>query len=267
MPMGEKFMANKHIYNVDEDIIEILKRGYIENNVFYLTDANLDRKVYENVDKVLKCLGAKWDRRLKGHTFQYDISNSLDKVISERKVTDWKKQTDYFYTPKNVTKIMIGLIPESCYADLEILEPSCGQGHILEMLKENFKNAKITCIEKNPLHCSYLKKKGFQPICKDFLEVTPEEKYNVIVMNPPFSEELEHIKHAFEFLKDGGYLVSVSSGTFLYRNDDKHKKFLEWFKERDGSTYKLEKQSFKESGTLTNAILIFLEKENKERRN
>lgn len=253
-------MAKKIEYEIDDETIEILRGGYIKDNIFYLTNASLDRDIYEKVDKVLKCLGAKWSRKYKGHIFQYDIKDELDKAIKEKKVTDWKKATDYFFTPKEVIETMISLLPVAYNEKLSFLEPSCGQGHILDIIQTSFKNSSITCIEKNPLHCNYLKEKGYDPICSDFLEIEPNKKFDIILMNPPFSHELEHIKHAYRFLNKGGYLISVSSGSFLYNTHKKHKDFLEWFREKEGSTYQLLPNSFKESGTNTNTILVCLDK-------
>lgn len=251
-------MASKSEYAVDEETINILKNGFIKDNVFFLTDNKLDREIYNKVDKVLNALGARWNSKLKGHSFEYDIKENLEKVCKEKKVMDWKKKTNFFYTPESIVNIMISLIPLWNDEKYKFLEPSCGQGHIADVLRKTFKNAEITCIEKNPNHCEILKNKGYNPICSDFLEIKPEEKYDVIFMNPPFSEEIEHIIHAYEFLNDDGYLLSVASLRILDKETKKSKEFKKWFDERCGHYRKLPEQSFKDSGTnIGTALLLF----------
>ena len=253
-------MANKNQMDVDEETIGILKKGIIQDNVYYLPKIQLERNVYEKVNKVLLALGAKWNRKKKGHIFEYDISNMLQNVYKEKRVTNWKKQTEYFYTPKNVINIMFGTIPLYYNEQLEFLEPSCGKGHIADEITTLFPNSKVTCIEINPYHCEFMKQKGYNPICTDFLTVEPEEKYDVIIMNPPFKEQKEHIMHAYKFLKNNGYLVTVATSSVLQLSNKKGQEFKKWFQEKNGAWYKLPQNSFKEAGTNVNAILLIFEK-------
>ena len=146
-------MAKKNVYEVDDETINVLKRGRIENNVYYLPNEQLERSLYEKVNKVLIALGAKWNKSLKGHTFEYDIAEELQYVYKEKKVIDWKKETDFFYTPKEVVNKMISLVPLWYSEKYEFLEPSCGQGHIADEISKSFKNSAITCIEKNRRQC------------------------------------------------------------------------------------------------------------------
>ncbi len=116
----------------------------------------------------------------------------------------------------------------------------------------------MTYIEKNPMHCEYLRRKGYNPINTDFLEFTTDKKMDVIIMNPPFSEECEHIKHAYEFLKEDGILITVASNTILNRSCKKNKEFFKWFNDVEGSQYSLPPNSFKESGTgVYTKLLVF----------
>lgn len=77
-------------------------------------------------------------------------------------------------------------------------------------------------------------------------------------MNPPFSEEQEHIRHAYQFFKEDGILITIASNMILDRENKKTKEFSKWFKEVGGSEYSLPPNSFKESGTGVRAkILVF----------
>jgi predicted RNA methylase len=156
---------------------------------------------------------------------------------------------------------MLGLVGRYRFDAFKILEPSAGQGHILDLAKENFPNAEIMAIEQNPMHCQRLREKGYFPINDDFMNVVPVP-VDLVLMNPPFTYQFEHIRHAYEFLADGGQLISVASGNILAAsNYRKSKDFKEWFDSAGGSTYTLPAESFKESGTTVNTILIMLDKE------
>ena len=50
-----------------------------------------------------------------------------------------------------------------------------------------------------------------------------EGEYDRIVMNPPFEagQDIDHVRHAFQFLKDGGRLVSIMSPSPFFREDKK----------------------------------------------
>ena len=56
-----------------------------------------------------------------------------------------------------------------------------------------------------------LKLKKHNLISHDLLETEPDPVYDAVIMNPPFSEECEHIKKAFEFVRPGGSLTAICS--------------------------------------------------------
>lgn len=94
----------------------------------------------------------------------------------------------------------------------------------------------------------------------DFLDFNTDKKMDVILMNPPFSEEQEHIKHAYQFLKQNGILITVASNMVLDKENKKTKEFSKWFKGVEGIEYSLPPNSFKESGTGVRAKILVLYK-------
>lgn len=250
-------MASLKKFTIDEETIEILSKCKIYDKLLFLPDIQLERDAYEKVNKVLIALGAKWNKKAKGHIFDYDITETLKLAIQTGEVTDWKKSTDFFYTPEAVVSEMLGLVPMYTLEEFTFLEPSAGQGHILDLVKENFPNVITYCVEQNPLHCERLREKGYNPIQDDFLNIKPFE-VDVILMNPPFTYEIEHIQHAYKFIKEDGILISITSNMILNRNTKKGKEFLEWYKDNYGYDYILPAGSFKESGTGVNTkMLVF----------
>ncbi|WP_407310614.1 hypothetical protein [Desulfosporosinus sp. SB140] len=252
-------MSNLKQFTTDDETVEILKLSRIEGKTLFLPDITLERSQYETVNKVLVALGAKWNKKARGHVFDYDIHKEIESVIKTKTVTDWKKSTDFFYTPKNVVNEMLGQINFYRHDNMKILEPSAGQGHILDLAKENFPNAEFIVIEKNPHHCERLREKGYFPIQADFMDVEPVE-VDAVLMNPPFSFEIEHITHAYDFLKDGGQLITIASAGILDKGTKKGKEFKQWFDDVYGYDYTLPANSFKESGTSVNTKMLIFNK-------
>lgn len=63
---------------IEKEILDILEEGRSEDNLFFLPDYQLDRKTYLKVNKVLECLNGKWNRKLKAHIFDSNISDSIE---------------------------------------------------------------------------------------------------------------------------------------------------------------------------------------------
>jgi methylase of polypeptide subunit release factors len=91
-----------------------------------------------------------------------------------------------------------------------------------------------------------LKLKGFNVVGPDFLEYAPGEVYDAVVMNPPFEggQDMIHIRHAYDCLKDGGSLLAVASKGVQFRKDNKYVAFREWLDEVGGWIEDLPEKSF-----------------------
>lgn len=173
----------------------------------------------------------------------------------------------YFPTPKVVTDLMLS------YVDIKehdnILEPSIGSGNIADQICEKFTfdngiNVKnyITACEYNATLAEISSAKGYRVNNCDFLTVDLGESYDCVLMNPPFEklQDIDHVKHAFKFLKDGGRLVSVMSPGPFFRSDRKCKDFRDWVHSLGGEVIDLPDGSFKESGTVVASKLLILDK-------
>lgn len=95
-----------------------------------------------------------------------------------------------------------------------ILEPSAGKGHIVEFLqqkaKDNYMNSyDIDCIEADSELRAVLKDKNMRVIHDDFLTYHGYKKYDLILMNPPFSNGDEHLLKAIEVQKNGGFIICI----------------------------------------------------------
>jgi 16S rRNA G1207 methylase RsmC len=85
--------------------------------------------------------------------------------------------------------------------------------------------------------------------------------YDRILMNPPFSkqQDIDHVLHAWKFLKPGGRLVAIMSGGTDYRTNKKAVAFQNLVAEH-GHIEPLPEGSFEESGTGVNTVLVVLDK-------
>lgn len=151
---------------------------------------------------------------------------------------------DFFPTPKKVVEQMIDL--SDLKPDMKVLEPSAGMGHIADILKDY--GVKPDVIEISGKRRELLELKGYNTVAQDFLEFMPKEseKYDRIVMNPPFSDrrDAQHIYHAYDLLKDDGVLVAIAGEGVFSGNDAKAKQFQHWLDETNAQITELDAGTF-----------------------
>jgi predicted RNA methylase len=178
----------------------------------------------------------------------------------------------YFPTPAPVVNMLLeaGRTPLTGYRDepvkaLDILEPSAGDGAIANPLRKA--GHRVTCIELHPGRCDELAWLGHKVTRCDFLTTSPAVTglFDRVLMNPPFDRglDMDHVKHAFQFLKPGGVLAAVMSAGTAYREDAKTVAFRAWCEKFRVNDYRdafddLPPGSFKESGTMVNACIVAL---------
>src|ERR1017187_8410003 len=99
---------------------------------------------------------------------------------------------DFYPTPSHV----LDLMQIDCF-DKIVLEPSAGKGDIIDYLKNNGAKEVLSCEENKDLAEIVKTKSKF--IGYDFLELKAEQvsHINLIVMNPPFAQGIDHVLHAW----------------------------------------------------------------------
>lgn len=122
------------------------------------------------------------------------------------------ENADFYPTPTDVINTM--MLGEDILGKT-ILEPSAGSGNIVSWLKDNGAGAVIAC-EKDETLQKLLAGKC-ELIADDFLSVTSDQVSHVdyIVMNPPFSDGVKHIKHAFDIAPTGCTVISLCNSSNL----------------------------------------------------
>lgn len=130
---------------------------------------------------------------------------------------------DFYPTPDNLIDKMLDGVNLSMIHS--VLEPSAGKGDIVEHLKrketetnEYYTKYKfdIDCIEKDSSLKCILKSKGFRVVHDDFLTYSTMKEYDLIIMNPPFSNGCKHLLKALEMQRrNGGAIISLLNAETL----------------------------------------------------
>lgn len=245
---------------IKENIRDILAECRAEGNVVYLPDRQLERADYEAVNKVLSALGGKWNRKAKGHVFDYEPEDALEEVVLSGEYSDVKKEFQFFETPKELAQKLCDMAEIT--SDCSVLEPSVGKGRIAdEIIKRNPKD--LRCYEINKDLEKFLSEKEYSVNFGDFLTASEEEiNADRIVMNPPFSkqQDIDHVYKAFEVLNPDGILVSVMSTSHTYRTNRKSELFRDFLEMTDAEVEILPEGTFKESGTMVRSCIVKIRK-------
>lgn len=197
---------------------------------------------------------------------QSDDAKAQEAAAVEMQVNDvrLKNIPGYFASPSLVVKRVLDI------ADIQendvVLEPSAGDGALIDGAFERCVNITGICVEANHTLVEILEKKGYSPRHGDFLEMGPDEigvVPDVVIMNPPFEKgaDMDHVRHAYDLVGSGGRVVAVMSSGAFFRSDSKATAFREWFEKVDGSKWDLPKDSFKSVGTGVSAVVVMIDKE------
>lgn len=84
-----------------DEVKEVLSRATVDGNVLYLPEGQLDRKLYEAVNKALTNAGGKWKTRV-GHVFPTDAGAKLAAMLGSGVSVDEKKRDQAFFTPPRI---------------------------------------------------------------------------------------------------------------------------------------------------------------------
>lgn len=164
------------------------------------------------------------------------------------------KDLQFYWSPPAVVSAALDLadIPGlSAYSygrtppEYRVLEPSCGDGRILDEIRA--RGSRALGIEYHPGRAAEARAKGHSVVTSNFLEQRPVAEFDRVVMNPPFygRHYVQHVRHAYKFLKPGGTLVSILPATARYDHD-----------ELQGDWRDLPVASFAEAGTNVPTCLL-----------
>lgn len=111
---------------------------------------------------------------------------------------------DFYATDPKSTRALLETVEFK--GDL-FLEPCCGQGHIAEVIKEYYPDAKITAID--------LVDRGYGQGGIDFFDFYTDVKYDNVITNPPFKLAQQFIEKSLDMIKEDGKVAMFLKVQFL----------------------------------------------------
>lgn len=237
---------------------DILSKCTVEGNIVKLPEDQLERKLYLEVAKSLNLIGGKWKGgKVQGFVFLTDPTELLNEIANggDRNL---KKEFQFFGTPAPLADYLVELAEVD--NSHSILEPSAGQGAIIRAINAVC-DVTVDCYELMELNRIVLRDSGlnFYLIGANFLNHN-RKKYDRIIANPPFTknQDIDHILDMWEYLNDGGRLVSICSTSWFNGSQKKQTQFKQWLDGNGAEILDIEPGAFKESGTNVGGKIIIL---------
>ncbi len=151
-----------------------------------------------------------------------DCPDDEDRPEKPRASTAVSKDLQFYPTPEKVIETMLADLYG--LTAMRVLEPSCGDGRIMDALRKA--GARPYGVEVHPARAAEARAKGHVVMTCNFLDLMPQDRaggnhwsdFDMVVMNPPFygRHYAKHVRHALRFLKPGGKLISVLPATARY---------------------------------------------------
>lgn len=239
----------------DQDVLDTIKAAQWGDDGKSMTlVGQLDRKLYEKVNKALEAMGGKWNKKAKAHLFAIDPRPQVEGLLDSGSLNI--ERDGFFETPHDLAIKIIEMADINILHD--VLEPSAGMGAIARPIIDM--GIMPDVCEKNPDRAAYLADHGMPVVGNDFLAFGGNV-YDRIVMNPPFEEgqDILHVMHAYGLLDYGGRLVSIMSEGPFFQTDNRSINFRSWLKEVGGHSEQLPPESFKSSGTNVNTRVVVID--------
>lgn len=241
---------------------QVLQECTVEGNVVKLPQGQLDRKLYMEVAKALNLIGGAWKGgKVMGFVFPHDPTELLEQIANGES-RNLKKEFQFFATPDDLADYLVELVEINQSESDWILEPSAGQGSIINAIHRVNPNIKVGWCELMDVNRTFLLKiPNAYYVQNDFLN-SWGYTVNKIIANPPFSknQDIDHIYKMYECLNEGGRIVTIASKHWQISNNKKETEFRNWLESVDAYIEEIPAGKFKESGTLVGANIIVINK-------
>ena len=191
------------------------------------------------------------------------VAPDVDPNDARSKTGALSKDLAFYATSPATAKEALQWVWRDGMRNVRVLEPSAGEGGLCLPLLA--KGAQVHAIEVHPgrhaqLRALARREPRLTATLANFLRLTPTGDYDAVVMNPPFvgTHCLEHVMHAFDFLRDGGKLVAILPAGAQVRETKKHQAFKAWLKGKGARWHDLPPESFAASGTRVQTVVLTL---------
>lgn len=148
----------------------------------------------------------------------------------------------------------------------KILEPSAGKGNILDHLIDKYHtdSKNVACIELNPELRMILGSKKYRIVDADFLEYECDESFDLIIMNPPFRDGVEHLLKAWEIAQKHVCCI-LNAETIRNPYTEKRELLLQLIQEHGRYEFHGEQFMDAENPTDVEIAIVWMEKPEKEK--
>ena len=115
-----------------------------------------------------------------------------------------------------------------------VLEPSAGKGDMIENYfsylnkdwRDSASNVDLDAVEIDPNLQAILKGKGIRVVSNDFLQYNTNKKYDLIIMNPCFSDGCRHLLKAIDMQRNGGQIACILNAETILNPFSNERKVL-----------------------------------------
>lgn len=125
----------------------------------------------------------------------------------------FQNNPDFYPTPESLASKMIAKVEWNNVQT--ILEPSAGKGDLVKAIQNHrtWRNKEIYCIESDERLQHILRGEQNILIDSDFLSFASGQQFDVIMMNPPFSNGYKHLLKAIEIMYSGQIVCLLNAET------------------------------------------------------
>lgn len=263
-------MAARSTFQISDEVRAVLARSTITATAVTLPE-QLDRKLYEQVNKALLGAGGKWNRSKKAHVFDRDPREALGLAVETGKATNIRTALQSFYTPGPLAARVVAAADIALFSPgrvvINMLEPSIGEGALARAAAEKWgEGVRITGYDIDKLACVRAAN-AIEGMCygriyeRDFLSVDPTTEgcdYDVVLMNPPFTggADIAHVTHAWRFVRPGGALVAITSPSWRTANTKAAVAFRKLLDSVSAEREDIPRGTFEHTDTATVLILM-----------
>ena len=246
---------------VSSELQKLMSEAIIDGCVVRF-ERKLERALYTMVDDALQCIGGKWDKKAKGHVFASDPTDLVEAIIESGTFERPPKEDNFGFFPTPAELVGELVKKAGITAGAKAIEPNAGDGAIAVPVAEIVGYGNVTTLELQEKNAVILRNKGFSPVVCDFLTYDSQERFDFVVMNPPFAkqQDIDHVMHAWKFLKPGGRLVSVMPASVLFRDNAKTRDFRAFVEANGGVFEENAEGAFRSSGTGVRTVTVVVDK-------
>lgn len=134
---------------------------------------------------------------------------------------------EFFPTPTNIITRMLKPYRDEngrFASNMAVLDPSAGKGNILDYVKTaTHGGARCYAIEIDGELAQLLRSKNYRVLGHDWLTTTPEQHFDIVAMNPPFSKGAKHLLHAWNHAKTESIVCLLNAETIRNPHTEERK--------------------------------------------